>query len=1637
MASNSDLVGFDEVKADKLVSAADATTEKLHGFDEVNPSGTGLGFNDIENKSGMGFDQVQAAPSQPRRTTFDVTVGAVGHGGADTAELLSRGVNRSFLDKRSSTLEDFANTMQKFKKDHPEYAPIEVDSVGELLSRPDALSSKLFGNAAYLGLQAGTVAIPGYGWVIAGTTAYTIEAQRAYTQAKDLGASEDEAVMAGKMTGTVNSAIQVLTDLKLLNVAKGERGLLTRRMLDSSRKVIRSLGPAAAPFEDAAMIGALGAAQGAVNEGIALSVYQKPIDKGWLDRRLQEGAVGAATSVLMGAGSRIYRKVLGGTPEKPGASKQVEVNVFDRNSAAQFLNSEGAPEDVSKAMATIGDGFASNWSVNTKAPKEQWFSSVINEENYQRRPEDSTGKALSTDTESLLNSFDQDANKVVDVFLGKVVENLPNNDKDALKASLKITDKTPPEVADRKMQKAFVRYLWDGEAPAPEFQDSFKTMRELLKDVYKTVSATGARKISLQTRTILDNILSPDTPEISQEKQRIQLLEKAITEGFGEKAKPSSRLTPDELKKLMEPIEIKQTTYEIRPGDEFATEVTSSKTRKRTPSELSAAINQAVEAKKSPADIQAQQEAAKVQKPVEGLERTRQEAELLLSNAYAELDRMRHGRLVPEEQSGVALRSKSDGYPRDVLNQEFPADTQKRVRIWDHFDNVRSWFDISAPLRRFSWGRKILDMTGDAVAFAKKTSGEYEESIVETFRALNWKERKWLQQADSLGITNMRKMIEGGPDASAIPPTPNLKEYRDLSWRINNELGAMAERMGVLMRYPSSGEIQPYKQPPTARMLRFMTDDARSAIQKEQGPLYRAIVQSIETLNPELKGQLGKIKEVLKNSFVDPEIKKNSALETARVFKVVPDVVTVEGKQVQILHTDPLRYLRQAVRSQAHRLGWAKVFGQDLIDTVKSRELRTVASELGVSPKTDEFAVKQRIRERIFNLDEQKAQRRLDQKAAKKNEQAKDVGQVKQELQQTSDQIGAFKSGDQPDFLDDVKTLKDSIRLARELGISVQPTRQEYIDAIGSVTATQMGAKEYKNLQKIARRIKGIDAELPVADLLSEIKRRTMEDNQDVVDVLMKNLSAESEGHADVFAMDVLKASQGIPLKVLNRTLGLRVARTTSTILGTLQTSMSVLRNIPQTAFLVPYFGGFGNYIKAVDYVLKNPRLSKHDIVALGAMPETVYSYGIEKGYALESTGRIFRQLFSTATGLRYVADFNNTVAGETFRRLSLEWRKPGAEFSSSDLATMRSLKLTEKEISQVRAGRMTDLTHAKIVQEGVSLTQFVTESGHRRGRIEHSPIASMVFAYSQYAIGTGRAVAQFFNNTVIPAAKGDKKLIGPALFGLGALLTNAVGTGMYSQILVDAAKGDATRRLDDSTIDRMLSAVGEVALVGPTQRMLDAFKFGDAQSWVTGMMPQIGAIQDGLNMLWNEYEKAVHGKAINTKYARAGFGTGLAEFAKSNIPAVKAIAHWADMSMYPKGGEYTEAKAASAKYLRDRKDVIGGSSNQPLNPLHEEVYFYVARGDIKKSMDAAGNFYAEYMKQFVKDPIKAMQDGKTPDKAFEELHQSLISRAPINMNEMKKIDFLLKLPQDRMKKYFQTDTEYRTLVDLVAPTRQ
>jgi len=470
-----------------------------------------------------------------------------------------------------------------------------------------------------------------------------------------------------------------------------------------------------------------------------------------------------------------------------------------------------------------------------------------------------------------------------------------------------------------------------------------------------------------------------------------------------------------------------------------------------------------------------------------------------------------------------------------------------------------------------------------------------------------------------------------------------------------------------------------------------------------------------------------------------------------------------------------------------------------------------------------------------------------------------------------------------------------------------------------------------------------------------------------------------------------------------------RVLRVADSIVATAQTSLSAVPNLPQTLVLVPKYVGVKNYLGAVVRAIRHPRQTTAQLAAMGAMNRAVIDWTLRPGHGPEDFVRIMRGMVARGTGLEALSQFNNMVAGEGFRRLADVWRKTG--ISSKDIAVARDLRLTPAEIAAVNAGEMTQPVYNKITQNGVKITQFITEDPHRMSKLQHIPLLNGLFAYNNYAIGTAKAVARTVRETGKALASRDPKQAGAAARRITLLLAGSVGAGTVSLLLRRAIKGQPPIREDETLLAILGKALWEVSLLGPTQRMQDAFSYsgGTTEKAMVNLSPKLVAIAQVVDLLrgggrWGELPLSERAQKTVTKLT----------------PLIRSLDNWYDKLQYPKLEIYRKARSMAGAY-RPR---VGQVPEVAINPRYYAIHTAILHDD-EAALKAALYSYQ----------VWATEQGQDDETARRNLRSALSSRRPANFNLADYREFLASLSPQKRHLVETAQAHYATAVDEITLT--
>jgi hypothetical protein len=837
----------------------------------------------------------------------------------------------------------------------------------------------------------------------------------------------------------------------------------------------------------------------------------------------------------------------------------------------------------------------------------------------------------------------------------------------------------------------------------------------------------------------------------------------------------------------------------------------------------------------------------------------------------------------------------------------------------------------------------------------------------------------WLTKRDEDGFSNMQKLIEevGIPeDKKAKPNSPMQVKIKKLIKHIQDFMTEKAVEEAIQRKMPS-GDITTLRRSMKERLPRMLHEDAWTAMQKASGPLYTAMVKAALDNNPELKTFDG-AHRALQSQYGVEAVKRVGVLEKSRAVKIMPDAVTVHGRQVAIFHAEPYSLISHLIDQQAMRIGMIKEFGQGVMKNLKSKfdadtgkmvgnrgPLRTLLKTIGMEAKPYTKA------ELINKL--------LDK--------------------------GITPTGGES---------YNMIRaVAKKYDIATSPDYLELLGRVMQLRADDVGKNEAKRLRMLARKWKGIDTKQPLPELLNAVKQRLTTDIEDNLLNRLRERYAKEGG--DVAHFDnVNKVFQGLPYGWLPRNPATRSMRVFGDIMGTAHTSLAVIRNVPQTLVQVPQLAGLHNFLKALPDVLMNYQAARDNAIVVGAMRPVMYSYRSETGYQLEKVGQNFRQLVGKLSGLQWIAELNETIAATAGRKLADDWKKNG--FGKGDVGVARNLRLNDTEINSLLAGLpMPDKTYRKIIQTMVAETQYTTQGGHRKAMLENIPILKSIFSYQSYTYGATRNALELIGEAKETFKTKDLTRMASLGYRVGVLAAGAYGVGVLGKMAVGLIKGQPPREEDEGWWDSVLGAIVETQLLGIGTRLIHPFEYSNksVDRFVLGFMPQMRAIASFMEAAvgWGKYGEF----PATTRWAKA---------LESNTPIAKAVRTWTDNIAHPEQLEYQKVRNLVGVYKKRAFPDTGSTfSNEPMNPDYYGVHEAIVRNDETKALELARAYY-----------LKMRSEGKPVAKSRSALRQSLMSRRPVDLSTRNALEFARGLPDDKRVEVMEVQKRYLRLMNRVAP---
>lgn len=504
----------------------------------------------------------------------------------------------------------------------------------------------------------------------------------------------------------------------------------------------------------------------------------------------------------------------------------------------------------------------------------------------------------------------------------------------------------------------------------------------------------------------------------------------------------------------------------------------------------------------------------------------------------------------------------------------------------------------------------------------------------------------------------------------------------------------------------------------------------------------------------------------------------------------------------------------------------------------------------------------------------------------------------------------------------------------------------------------------------------------------------------------------QAEGGRTADFDDLITVFEGRPYKRVfrdPRALISRAIRVVDTLVASSQTSLSSVPNLPQTMILMPKYVGTLNYLKAIGQVLAHPRLTIAQLTGLGAMNRSVIEWTLRAGHGPEDFAHIVRGIVARATGLEALSQFNNAVAGAGFQRLANTWKNMGIK--SKDVGVARDLRLTPAEIAAVNRGQMTAEIYNKIVQNGVKITQFITEDPHRRSKLQNIPFLNALFAYNNYAIGTAKASLRMGRDVALALKSGDPKQTLAAAHRLVSMMVGAVGAGTVSVLLRRAVKGQQIIQPDETVGTIVGKALWEVSLLGPTQRMQDAYNYsgGTAEKALVNLSPKLSALATVVAALvgqgrWGDLPIQERVKKGITRVS----------------PLLRGAENWGARVLHPQIHVYNQARSLASAY-RPRKIEV---PDTPVNPRYYHIHQAILRENEEELQAALGTYYKW-----------ATEQGQDDAEIRANLRIALMARRPINFNVATYREFLVSLTPEKRHLVETSQAYYTEMIDRLTLT--
>lgn len=366
------------------------------------------------------------------------------------------------------------------------------------------------------------------------------------------------------------------------------------------------------------------------------------------------------------------------------------------------------------------------------------------------------------------------------------------------------------------------------------------------------------------------------------------------------------------------------------------------------------------------------------------------------------------------------------------------------------------------------------------------------------------------------------------------------------------------------------------------------------------------------------------------------------------------------------------------------------------------------------------------------------------------------------------------------------------------------------------------------------------------------------------------------------------------------RSAGRRLLKVADSMIVSAQTSLSAIPNLPQTAVQVPRYAGAANFVRAIGTTLMHLQATADDLAAVGAINHSIMDWTLHEGRKLEDVASLASGVVSRVTLTHWIAQFNNMVAGTAMKFRADQWAKGGIPASQQRLA--KELRLTPAEIAAVNAGRMSWQTRNKIIQNGIKLTQYVTEDPHRKSQFQNIPLLRSLFDYQNYAIGSGKSSVRAAGDIVDAIrSKSPIKLRG-AMIRSFYLLAGAVGASLASLMMRRAIYQQDMVQEGENAENLIGKALWDAQMMGPVQRMVDASNYGNTiEQQAIRLSPKLkfyfDAIGTMVKLLHASKEPKAKGKNTKEQPTTAQL---VDQFFSRNVPIYRASERAIGHNPYP-----------------------------------------------------------------------------------------------------------------------------------------